>query len=149
MKRKCRKLLSLLTALCLVLSMTPLAALAVETDPSGYWTDNAATGYQTSVDASGKTVTISSEGELALFAKQVNEGSSYAGYTISITKDLDMSAYYWNPIDTATLNGDTGVKEPKKKLDNAVIQGNGYTITGIITNTGIRGPGSEDRKSVV
>lgn len=143
MKRKCRKLLSLLTALCLVLSMTPLAALAVETDPSGYWTDNAATGYQTSVDASGKTVTISSEGELALFAKQVNEGSSYAGYTISITKDLDMSAYYWNPIDTATLNGDTGVKEPKKKLDNAVIQGNGYTITGIITNTGIRGPGSE------
>ena len=29
-KRKCRKLLSLLTALCLVFSMTPLAALADE-----------------------------------------------------------------------------------------------------------------------
>ena len=143
MKRKCRKLLSLLTALCLVFSMTPLAALAAETDPSGYWTEYAAETYGQVVNETAKTVTISSEEELALFAKQVNEGTSYAGYTISITKDLDMSAHYWNPIDTATLNGDTGVKEPKKKLDNAVIQGNGYTITGIITNTGIRGPGSE------
>ena len=55
-KRKCRKLLSLLTALCLVLSMTPLAALAAETDPSGYWTDNAAETYGQAVNETAKTV---------------------------------------------------------------------------------------------
>lgn len=106
----------------------------------GEWSDNAADSYATAVNSTDKTVTINSEEELAFFAKQLNTGTKYDGYTINITKDLNMSAHYWTPIDTATLKDKTGVQDPQNKLKDATIDGKGHTITGIITKTGIRGP---------
>ena len=101
-----------------------------------------------------KTLTITSPEALAWFAKEVNgsenaEGKSFEGYKITIDADLDMSAHYWTPIDTATIRWtQNGSKEtwttvaPKNKLKNATITGGdvGHTITGLITATGLRGP---------
>ena len=81
------------------------------------------------------------------FGKEVNSGKSFAGYTITVTNDIDMSGHYWTPIDTATIqyndeNGSWSTIEPQKKLDGATITGGeeGHTITGLATSTGLRGP---------
>ena len=115
---------------------------------SDYWADivtEQPTEYV--ADASAKTVSISTPEALVWFGKEVNSGKSFAGYTITIAEDLDLSGHYWTPIDTATIeyveNGDTTswkTVEPTKKLDNATIDGGGHTITGLTTATGIRGP---------
>ncbi len=58
-------------------------------------------------------VTISSAEGLAWFAKQVNEGKSFEGKTISLRTDLDLSDYEWVPIGTqekpfcGTFDGDS------------------------------------------
>ncbi len=62
------------------------------------WSKHAAAEYATPVDEGNKVVTIASAKELALFAKQVNSGNSYAGYTVNLTKDVDLSQYAWSPI---------------------------------------------------
>ena len=141
MKRK-SKVLLVLIAVCAALVLTATTALADGTSsPEGYWDASAATEYSTPVDTEAKVITISNEEELALFAKEVNNGTSYAGYTVKITDTLDMSAHYWIPIDTATWNSETNTTtEPKQKLDGVTIEGNGNTIKGIITNTAVRGP---------
>ena len=50
-------------------------------------------------DAEGD-VTISSAEGLAWFAKQVNEGSSFAGKRVSLEEDVNLSDYEWVPIGT-------------------------------------------------
>ena len=141
MKGKSKALLVLL-ALCVALALTVTTAFAAgSSSPEGYWDASAATEYSTPVDTEAKVITISNEGELALFAKDVNDGKSYKGYTVKITDTLDMSAHYWIPIDTATWNSETNTTTgPKQKLDGVTIEGNGNTIQGIITNTAVRGP---------
>ena len=62
------------------------------------WSKHTATTYATPVDTANKVVTIASAEELALFAKEVNSGTSYAGYTVNLTEDVDLSQYAWNPI---------------------------------------------------
>lgn len=54
-------------------------------------------GYEEDDDGD---VTISSAEGLAWFAKQVNEGKSFEGKTISLKTDLDLSDYEWVPIGT-------------------------------------------------
>ena len=62
------------------------------------WSKHTANSYATPVNTTDKIVTIASAEELALFAKEVNSGNSYAGYTVNLTKDVDLSQYAWNPI---------------------------------------------------
>ena len=160
-----RKLLATLLALCLIVGMIPVAASAEiirvedtetlwneETDSfriyDDYWSDIVAEipeGYvQHEVQ---KTVQLSTPESLVWFGKEVNSGKSFAGYTITVTNDIDMSGHYWTPIDTATIqyndeNGSWSTIEPQKKLDGATITGGeeGHTITGLATSTGLRGP---------
>ena len=161
-----RKLLSTLLALAMVLSLLPASALAAVTqidDTETYWDDATESfriyddywadlvtaqpaGY--AADADAKTVTISTPEALVWWAKQVNDGTSFAGYTVSLTADIDLSGHYWTPIDTATIEYVTGTDgsvswktvEPTKKLDGVIIDGGGYTVTGLATATGLRGP---------
>ena len=160
-----RKMLSMLMALAMILSLLPVTALAAveEVDDTetyfddttesfriykNYWADivtEAPAGY--AADSETKTVTIASAEALAWWAKQVNDGTNFAGYTVKIVNDIDLSGHYWTPIDTATIQfteQDGKVSwttvNPQKKLDGATIDGGGYTITGLATATGIRGP---------
>lgn len=108
----------------------------VKNQPSGYEADN-----------QNKTVSISTAEGLVWWAKQVNIGVNFSNYTVSIMDDIDLAGYYWTPIDTATIEyeEDDGkvswtTVDPKLKLDNVTIDGNGHTITGLATATGLRGP---------
>ena len=160
-----RKLLATLLALCLIVGMIPVAASAEiirvedtetlwneETDSfriyDDYWSDIVAEipeGYVQ--DEVQKTVQLSTPESLVWFGKEINSGKSFAGYTITVTNDIDMSGHYWTPIDTETIqyndeNGSWSTIDPQKKLDGATITGGeeGHTITGLATSTGLRGP---------
>ena len=88
------------------------------------WENHAAESYATPVDETNKVVTIASAEELALFAKQVTGGTSYKGYTISITKDIDLSAYLWNPINARG-----------SKLAGATIEGHGNIVENMVVRS--------------
>ena len=73
-------------------AVSPLALRAQSGDWSQYcnrtWT------YST---AAGSMNRINSEGDLAQFASLVSAGTSFAGTTVRIEKDLDLSPHYWIP----------------------------------------------------
>ena len=83
-----KKLLSIAIVLAMVLALMPATALAA--GPEGYWSDfvtaEPETGYV--ADAVAKTVEISTAEGLAWFAKQVNEGTSFADYEITIANNI-------------------------------------------------------------
>ena len=82
----------------------------------------------------GKTLTISSPEALAWWAKKI-KSKSFAGYTITISGTLDMSAHLWEPI-----NAWGEPKESFDPLDGVTIQGqNGQGQNGVIQNLLIRG----------
>lgn len=49
-------------------------------------------------------MTIASAEELALFAKQVNAGTAYAGYTVKLTNNIDLAGKRWTPIGNQSNN---------------------------------------------
>ena len=83
--------------------------------PSGDWSNNAATSFAT-INTSANTLSIASEAEMALFA---NDITTYADYTVTLTKDLDLKAHSWKPI--AGFNG--------------TFDGQGHTISGVMVNS--------------
>ena len=71
-----------------------------------------------------KTVTIDSAKLLAGFAKAVNDGNSYDGYTINLTKHIELNNIPWTPI------GNT-----KDKAFKGTFDGKGKTICGLYINS--------------
>lgn len=63
------------------------------------WSD-VVTGKPEGYEEDDGNVTISRAEGLAWFAKQVNEGNSFEGKTISLATALDLSDYEWVPIGT-------------------------------------------------
>lgn len=79
---------------------------------SGDWSGHAADNFE-DINTDANTLSIASEAEMALFAKDV---SSYAAYTVMLTKDLDLKDYLWKPIDGF----------------NGTFDGQGHTISGVM-----------------
>ena len=87
------------------------------------WENHAAESYATPVDETNKVVTIASAKELALFAKQVNAGTSYKGYTVKLAANIDLEENQWTPI------GKSG------STFQGVFDGQGYTISNLIVGS--------------
>ncbi len=87
------------------------------------WENHAAESYATPVDETNKFVTIASAEELALFAKQVNAGTSYKGYTVKLAANIDLEENQWTPI------GKSG------STFQGVFDGQGYTISSLIVGS--------------
>lgn len=79
---------------------------------SGDWSGHTADIFE-GINTDAKTLSIASEAEMALFAK---DASTYANYTVKLTKDLDLKDYLWKPI--AGFNG--------------TFDGQGHTISGVM-----------------
>lgn len=90
------RVLAILLSLCLLVGLFPTVALAADDTWSDAVTEKPE-GYAEDVEGN---VTISSAEGLAWFAKQVNEGSSFAGKRVSLEKDVNLSDYEWVPIGT-------------------------------------------------
>ena len=60
-----------------------------------FWSDetNRATAYALRDDAA-KRIEIADAAQLALFAHEVNQGTSFAGYTVVLTQDIDLSGHF-------------------------------------------------------
>lgn len=122
-----QRILNLLCALALCLSLLPATALA--DDPTDNWEDVVTSqpeGY--TVDASGN-VTISSAEGLAWLSKQSRD-NNFSGVTVTLTEDIDLSAHYWTPIG------------PSSKDFRGTFDGQNHTITGLTivrgtTNAGL------------
>ena len=98
--------------------------------PVGKSWQEAVTQQPAGYEVKGQMLTISSPEALAWWAVMIKNGSSFAGYTITISGTLDMSAYLWEPIDA--WGKDEAVSGP---LDGVTIQGR----NGVIQNLSIRG----------
>ena len=72
-------------------------------------------------DEATKTVTVDSGKLLAALKNEVNEGKSYDGYTIKLTKNLDLNGIEWTPIGTKGTSN----------VFKGTFDGNGATISNL------------------
>ena len=84
------------------------------------WDGTSATADELAAATSGTTVTIDSGELLAALVQSVNDGNVYAGYTIKLTKNLDLNGNEWTPIGQKNGNKFKGT-----------FDGQGYTVTGL------------------
>ncbi len=103
-----RKLIATLLVLSLVMTLAPLATIFASADT-----------------ASEDVVTVSDADALLGFAQDLADGETFAGKTISITADIDMSEKTWPDLSAANFSG--------------VIDGNGNVVSGITATTAIFG----------
>ena len=92
----------------------PSAKLTVTTGLSDNWID-----YISEPTLDGTTYTITSAGELAWIAKQVQDDMNSEGFTFELTSDIDLSDHFWIAIG--------GMKTPFSGTFN----GNGHTISNL------------------
>ena len=86
------------------------------------WDGNADTTWYTSKPDSTTIYTIYTAEELAGLAELVNGGNNFAGKTIYLGADLDMSGHEWTSI---------GYKDSSSRSFNGTFNGNGHTISGL------------------
>jgi len=87
------------------------------------WSTHVASSFA-NLDTTAKTLSIGTAAELALFAKSVSEGNRYANYTVTLSADIDLSAYEWIPIGYYDSNNTT-VKFA------GIFDGNNHVVSGM------------------
>lgn len=87
------------------------------------WNGSPASSFSTS---SENSITITSAAELALLAQNVNNGTTYKDYTITLNTDLDLNNQSWTPISTNT---------DSNNMFKGTFNGNGHTISGLFINS--------------
>ena len=90
--------------------------------PIDTWNGGIATAAElaAATDDTNKVVTVESGKLLAALVQSVNDGNDYAGYTIKLTKNLDLNGNEWTPIGQKNGNKFKGT-----------FDGQGYTVTGL------------------
>lgn len=111
--------------LLLALLFAAVGTATADAPTSGSWSDNAdgdwASGYTEDND-----FYISTPEQLAQLAKMVNKtGRQFAGKTVRLMADIDLSAHYWVPIGRTETHAFAGT-----------FDGEGHTISGISIGTG-------------
>ena len=120
-----KRLLSVLSALCLLAGLLPAIPLKAEAAPEpkagvSVWTDHAASSFAGGDGTYSNPYQIANGSQLALLARNVNSGERYDNSYFELIADINLSAYPWFPI---------GTTEDVPFL--GVFEGNGYTISGL------------------
>ena len=113
--------ISVLTIALLTIGM---GAMAQQKQPEGSWSDHVAEGFGNL--STSDHLYIDTPEQLALLAKNVNGGNDYSGCVITLGKDIDLSAHYWEPIGYGTSGEGEGGKNFRGTFD-----GGNHTISGI------------------
>lgn len=92
------------------------------------WAGREAESYSTPI--SEKIITINTAEEFALFAKQVNSGTNYSGYTAKLGANIDLKGYVWSPINgfTGSFDGQNHIIKNLCVLGGS--EGSGYGLFG-------------------
>ena len=112
----------------------------------GATVEGATVAESTDEEKSAYTLEISDAAGLAAFRDSVNAGMTYAGLTVKLTADIDLSTQgNWNPIGNRYALNDEGksVDTNDTKVDNkkyrkafmGTFDGQGHTIIGLLINT--------------
>lgn len=127
------RIAGLALALCLLLSLLPMAALAAPAVPDTDWRDYAADSFAGGTGTQEDPYLIATAEQLAKLAKDVNSEQKieYAGKFFRLENDLDLSAHRWNPIGTYTIFEDWSTMN---RSFRGFLDGNGKTITGMIVD---------------
>ena len=126
-----QRLLSGLLALCLLLSLLPpAAAIDMSSAPEGNWSEFASEGWADQY-ASSAEFTISSAEDLAAFALAVNEGKTFAGKTVKLAANIDLSAHEWTPIGDCRHYPNSPESSTQTHQFQGTFEGENFTISGL------------------
>jgi len=131
-----KKILSFLIAICLII---PCAITFVACKDNGSKMETW-DGKVASVSAAvNNVIVIDTAEELAGFAKSVNEGTSYAGKTVKLARDMDMKNISWTPIGIGNRSDIT-----KANMFDGIFDGNDKKIINL--NNGLYTPADANKK---
>lgn len=132
-----KKLAGILLALCLILSLLPMAALAAPAAPEGIWTEYAADAFAGGSGTEEDPYQIATPEQLAKLAADVNTGKEERKHTdefFILNDNIDLSAHRWIPIGSGSeaehCQGN-GAESATFHLCEVNLDGNGKTITGL------------------
>ncbi len=127
---KNKKLFAILTLVCFMFTLMPVAAFAEETSAATNWIEVADTSWYTSTDS---VYTINTAEELAGIAKLVNNGTTtFSNETIELGANIDLGGKEWTPIGPSTTKYFNGTFDGKNhNISNLTIEtfqqyGNGF-----------------------
>ena len=89
-----KKLLSILLALSLLLTLLPTVALAAD----GAWDGSIATAFAGGTGTERDPYQIADGAQLAYLASEVNKGQPYENACFVLTADIDLGNHAWTPI---------------------------------------------------
>lgn len=113
--------------LMVAIILAPMAVGGAEL--SGSWSDEANRNTSWGSDyETATTFTVNSEADLAQLAYLVNNGSDFSGKTITLAKDLDLSAHEWVSI------GYFDATNSKYYSFKGIFDGGNYSISGMTIN---------------
>ena len=123
MKTIRKKALSLLLTLAMLVSMASLGGIAASAATG--WNGTAASAYAGGTGTQQDPYRISTAGQLAYLAKEVNAGDNYKGKYFALTNDISLSGHAWAPIGISTPSGDYAPFD-------GVFNGLGHVVTGLV-----------------
>ena len=124
-----KKLLSILLALSLLLTLLPTVALAAD----GAWDGSIAAAFAGGTGTESDPYQIADGAQLAYLASEVNKGQPYENACFVLTKDIDLGNHAWTPIGNSfsdALFGGTDYSVFAGNLD-----GKGHTVSNISIGT--------------
>ena len=124
-----KKLLSILLALSLLLTLLPTVALAAD----GAWDGSIATAFAGGTGTESDPYQIADGAQLAYLASEVNKGQPYENACFVLTADIDLGNHAWTPIGNSfsdALFGGTDYSVFAGNLD-----GKGHTVSNISVGT--------------
>ncbi len=124
-----KKLLSILLALSLLLTLLPTVALAAD----GAWDGSIAAAFAGGTGTESDPYQIADGAQLAYLASEVNKGQPYENACFVLTADIDLGNHDWTPIGNSfsdALFGGTDYSVFAGNLD-----GKGHTVSNISIGT--------------
>ena len=124
-----KKVLSILLALALCLTLLPTAALAVDSA----WDGSIATAFAGGSGTENDPYQIGDGAQLAYLASEVNKGQTYENYYFVLTADIDLANHDWTPIGNSFSDALFGGTDYSLFAEN--FDGKGHTISNISIGT--------------
>ena len=118
-----KRILSLLLAVVLCLSLMPMTVLAED----GAWDGSTAAAFAGGTGTAEDPYQIANGAQLAYLASSVNSGETYTGKNFVLTANIDLNGLPWTPIANSFSDALLGGSNYRIFAGN--FDGNGYTIS--------------------
>ncbi len=105
-----KKLLNLLLALCLVMTLVPITAFAEDAQNINVWDGSTAAAFAGGTGTAEDPYQIANGAQLAYLASSVNSGETYTGKNFVLTANIDLNGLPWTPIANSFSDALLGVR---------------------------------------